>query len=381
MKSTISISSALRGAYLIAGSIILWCPDTAAQRQADSTHVFHAQEKVIFRDDFSDYKVGAFPVEWQLTAPCSAAPYTAVSPYCIVSKSGGTATMEIAPTPGKETLQNYIQPKMKAISYLPDSFTLEYDFLLEDVRSSADLLFQYEGGQCLLQGFFIFNQNSSGFVLHNAGNKGSRGDEYYMHKAVIDSAPDAGVWHHFALAYNKQKIKCYVDTNEVLYISNCGYIPTRFILSCNNGDRKVMYANIRLATGRFVTTKEVEDFNRLLSEKKLVTHSINFDINSFRVKAKGIAYIKQLAEFLKNHKNIRLEIDGYTDSDGNKKNNDRLSEWRAKEIKRQLIIEGIKAARLTTRGFGSSKPLVSDLTEEGKAANRRVEFVLLPKTE
>jgi hypothetical protein len=75
-----------------------------------------------------------------------------------------------------------------------------------------------------------------------------------MHKAVIDSAPDAGVWHHFALAYNKQKIKCYVDTNEVLYISNCGYIPTRFILSCNNGDRKVMYANIRLATGRFVTT-------------------------------------------------------------------------------------------------------------------------------
>jgi len=72
---------------------------------------------------------------------------------------------------------------------------------------------------------------------------------------------------------------------------------------------------------------------------------------------------------------VKLEIDGHTDSDGDDGINMQLSFERAYEVKKQLVQMGINEERLTVKGLGASKPLQPNTTPEGKANNRRVEFI------
>jgi OmpA-OmpF porin, OOP family len=73
---------------------------------------------------------------------------------------------------------------------------------------------------------------------------------------------------------------------------------------------------------------------------------------------------------------LKLEIDGYTDSVGNASHNADLSKRRAEAVKSVLVSQfNIDAARLTANGFGAGKPVASNDSAEGRAANRRVEFV------
>jgi len=77
------------------------------------------------------------------------------------------------------------------------------------------------------------------------------------------------------------------------------------------------------------------------------------------------------------HKNpdINFSVEGHTDSDGNDTNNQTLSEARGKSVMNKLIEMGISENRLKSNGFGESKPIDNNTTAEGKANNRRVEFV------
>ena len=78
---------------------------------------------------------------------------------------------------------------------------------------------------------------------------------------------------------------------------------------------------------------------------------------------------------MKEHQDLRLSIEGHTDSDGEEAWNQELSEKRASAVKDTLVERGIESSRLKTKGYGESKPLDSNSTPEGKANNRRVEFV------
>jgi outer membrane protein OmpA-like peptidoglycan-associated protein len=85
--------------------------------------------------------------------------------------------------------------------------------------------------------------------------------------------------------------------------------------------------------------------------------------------------INEVARMLKENAGLKLEIDGHTDSDGNPQINAKLSQDRSDAVKSLLVSLGIDAGRLTTRGFGAAKPIDNNTTPEGKANNRRVEFV------
>ena len=98
-------------------------------------------------------------------------------------------------------------------------------------------------------------------------------------------------------------------------------------------------------------------------------------MNKSVINAEGVTFIAQLAQFLRANPFLKLEIDGHTDSDGDADANMKLSQERADAVKKQLESVGIDGSRLIPIGFGLTKPKVPNGTTEGKAENRRVEFV------
>jgi outer membrane protein OmpA-like peptidoglycan-associated protein len=85
--------------------------------------------------------------------------------------------------------------------------------------------------------------------------------------------------------------------------------------------------------------------------------------------------LNEIAKMMKEHNDLKFEIDGHTDSDGKADANLQLSQHRADAVKAKLTEMGIDDARLTTKGFGATKPIDKNDSAEGKANNRRVEFV------
>lgn len=104
--------------------------------------------------------------------------------------------------------------------------------------------------------------------------------------------------------------------------------------------------------------------------------SLLFDLNRSDIKAEGASLIKSLVNVAKRTES-RLLIEGHTDNIGNEGANRLLSERRAEAVKQALLSGGIASERVTTVGFGSSKPLADNGSEVGRATNRRTEVILL----
>jgi outer membrane protein OmpA-like peptidoglycan-associated protein len=119
------------------------------------------------------------------------------------------------------------------------------------------------------------------------------------------------------------------------------------------------------------------DFSSAInSTGKYVTHGINFDTDSDVLKPDSAAVLKQVAAGLNKNPNLKLEIDGYTDSVGAPAHNIDLSKRRAQAVMSVLVSQfNIDPSRLTSNGFGAAKPTGSNDTPDGRASNRRVEFI------
>ncbi|UOK43300.1 MULTISPECIES: OmpA family protein [Flavobacterium] len=105
--------------------------------------------------------------------------------------------------------------------------------------------------------------------------------------------------------------------------------------------------------------------------------TILFVTNKATFQQRSYAVLKNITAILKEYPEAKFSIEGHTDSDGNDKYNLKLSEDRAAAVKNYLIENGIAADRLSSKGFGESKPIDSNKTKAGKANNRRVEVKLV----
>jgi len=132
----------------------------------------------------------------------------------------------------------------------------------------------------------------------------------------------------------------------------------------------MMFKNFKLAAGG-----DMNMIGKAFTDGKYVSHGINFDVNKSTIKPASMGEINSIAKILKYNTNLKIEISGHTDTDGDDASNLKLSEARAIAVKNQLVSLGIDSNRLTTKGYGETKPITSNTTFEGKAENRRVEFV------
>lgn len=103
---------------------------------------------------------------------------------------------------------------------------------------------------------------------------------------------------------------------------------------------------------------------------------VNFDTDSAKLKAESTTILDQAVEVLNQQAAVSVRVEGHTDSRGSDAYNQTLSEKRAKSVMDYLVGKGINAARLTSAGFGESKPVAANDSAANMAKNRRVDLVV-----
>jgi len=106
---------------------------------------------------------------------------------------------------------------------------------------------------------------------------------------------------------------------------------------------------------------------------------IEFESGGDRITEDSATTLDQIASFLSTNPNVRVQIIGHTDSDGDEIANLNLSTLRAEAVRSQLVARGIDPERLLTLGYGEYDPVADNITQEGKKRNRRIEFLVLPE--
>ncbi|MFT4032246.1 MAG: OmpA family protein [Siphonobacter sp.] len=110
---------------------------------------------------------------------------------------------------------------------------------------------------------------------------------------------------------------------------------------------------------------------------KVALNNVFFETAKATLQAESFPELNRVVELMNRQKNMIVEIDGHTDSDGTDEANQKLSQDRAESVRNYLISKGIVESRIVAKGFGENKPIATNDTPEGKQQNRRVEFVIL----
>jgi outer membrane protein OmpA-like peptidoglycan-associated protein len=108
-------------------------------------------------------------------------------------------------------------------------------------------------------------------------------------------------------------------------------------------------------------------------------NNIFFEFNKAELKSESFYELDNLVQILKDNSKMEIQISGHTDNIGNDEYNLKLSKDRAVSVLNYLISKGIDAKRLSCEGYGETKPIADNNTEEGRVLNRRVEFTILKK--
>jgi OmpA-OmpF porin, OOP family len=300
-----------------------------------SKYDFVSGEKVIFEDNLEGEQHGEFPSKWNLN-----------SGNAEIAKLGDDNVIAFMKN------QTEISPLMKTKEYLPEVFTIEFDI-------------------------YIYNKGNEAYYLNLKNQKQILIRTTKVALGKIEGEPDKDSrgtgWHHIALSFNQRALKMYFDHTRVLNIPNIEKKPTSLTISAlshgGNKGNPSMIKNIRMAEGG------VELYDKLMTDGRIVTRGIYFDVGKATIKPESMGVINEIAGLLKDHPEIKFSIEGHTDNDGDDVFNKTLSENRANSVKEALVSLGIELSRFETVGWGESKPLNSNLTPEEKANNRRVEFV------
>lgn len=175
---------------------------------------------------------------------------------------------------------------------------------------------------------------------------------------------------HFALWAQQGRVRAYINGQRLVDANQVKFGPITHIYATLAGYRPNGVRSVRVA-------ESAPDFSSVInSAGKYVTHGIYFDTDSDRLKPESAPILKQVAAALTRNPNLKLEIDGYTDSTGNAAHNVDLSKRRAQAVQAVLVSQfAIDAARLSSNGFGAASPIASNDAPDGRANNRRVEFI------
>jgi OmpA-OmpF porin, OOP family len=334
--------------------------------QSYSKFDFIPGEKVIFYDDFSQDAVGDFPALWNTNG------------------SGEVTTNNLYPG---NWLQFSGEPSIwtDKLLELPDNYTIEFDvvpiknedgnmagygFRLMQSKNANSFDYGSVPGQAGFA-FYVEYFGRPGYRTYinsdegaNLGVTGYIDEEKYKQKVETK--------YHISVWVQKSRVRLYQNESKIIDL------PKAFPLTSVKMDRirfedgAALVTNVRIAVGAPDTR------NKLLTEGKLVTYGIYFDVNKDVVKPESYGTLKDIAKVLTDNPDVRVKIIGHTDADGADAANLDLSKRRAASVKNELVKNfAIDESRIETDGMGETQPIAPNDTPANKAMNRRVEFLKL----
>jgi outer membrane protein OmpA-like peptidoglycan-associated protein len=259
-----------------------------------------------------------------------------------------------------------VSPLMSSENYLPDQYTLEFDMMYENpdgnyFRYASDFYVEFRApDDNNYHGYPIYKLDISGISKIKFG--GANAGTITMQEELTGN-----YWHHIAFYIHKNIGKVYIDQYRVNATNGLPAGAGKIDIKADRYGIKIK--NFRLAAGGD------DKYNKVVTDGKFITHGILFDVNKSTIKPESMGALNEVFKMMKDHNDLNFEIDGYTDSDGDADANLKLSQSRADAVKAQLIKMGIDASRLSAKGFGETNPIDKNDNAEGKANNRRVEFL------
>ena len=340
------------------------------KKQTESAYAksdFVPGDEIIFDDDFSNERLGEFPSRWDL-----------LGGYAEVGSLEGRKVISFTDDGYGE-----VQPLMKDQKhFLPDVFTLEFDLYLGTGEGDgfADNEWSLIFGNPDLPNWngrvtwvdLWFRPWGGDVTMRWTAQKPNGGDNNAGEKDLSMFNPDSplkeNAWNHFAFSFNKRAFKGYVNGLRIINIPSAK-VPSHFWFLHSGAYQYGCISNVRLAKGA------VPLYDRLASDGKIITYAITFETGKADLKPESMVEINRIAKLMQENPGLEFEVQGHCDATGSDKVNDPLSQKRAEAIVAALVEQGIAQARLTAVGKGSHQPIASNSTDEGRAKNRRVEFI------
>jgi outer membrane protein OmpA-like peptidoglycan-associated protein len=310
-----------------------------------SKYDFVPGDKVIFEDNLTGEENGEFPSRWDLhRGNAEVAEYGGEK--VIMFRDGHPAIMPY-----------FIDPHL---DHLPDVFTVEFDLYCG--RTDFEVILYDRKNQK--------SGSPTGYTNLKIDNKSMKFGQSSSRHPNADNLPDRR-WVHVSIAFTNGKLKAYMDETRLINIPRLDFDPqgiTLYTYHARN-DYKYFVKNVRIAEGG------VKYYDRILQDGKIIANGIRFDVGKATLRPESMGIINEIYELMSDHLDLRFSIEGHTDSDGSDVSNLELSEQRARTVLNKLVAMGIDKERLSSKGLGESKPIDTNSSPEGKANNRRVEFV------
>ncbi len=350
------------------GSVKAGTSDDKKPLKSYSKFDFVPGEKVLGMEDFSQDAVGDFPARWSTNASGEVVSLDGLEGHWLMVNAAGIYFPDF-------------------IHDLPENTTLEFDMAVSDgyseMQSGLKVVLVEKNDRTLMFDQH-FNQSAQvGVDIHPFGNSGKGSLHVWVfdkgENKIISNESGLNMWNQgqanrISIWKQKGRFRMYINENKVWDLPKAFDPSVQYsLLFANNPwEGEIFFSNIRVAVGAPDTR------NKLLTEGKLVTRGITFDVNSDKIKPESYGTLREIVTVLKENSSVKVKIIGHTDSDGDDKSNLELSKKRAESVKNTLSSEfGIAANRMETDGKGEGEPAEPNTTPQGKANNRRVEFIKL----
>ncbi len=202
--------------------------------------------------------------------------------------------------------------------------------------------------------------------------KNIEGEKWYWDMGNREGLSDVQVYRNFLNALQKANwtIDFQNPNGQITAHKGADYI---FMDNMNGGFYYQTIVHLKEMQQEVVADAASMD-NAIKQEGHVAVYGIHFNTGKADILPDSESTLNEIVKLMQQEGSLRLRIEGHTDNQGNATANQALSEKRAQAVVAWLTGHGVSAARLTAKGFGQTKPVADNSTEDGRAKNRRVEL-------